>query len=33
MATPFALRGTVEKPDSSDFWKNLTLNTGAGFLR
>ena len=33
MATPFALAGTVEKPDSSDFWKNLTLNTAGGFLR
>ena len=33
MATPFALGGTVEKPDSSDFWKNLTLNTAGGFLR
>ena len=33
MATPFALAGTVEKPDSSDFWKNLTLNTASGFLR
>ena len=33
MATPFTLGGTVEKPDSSDFWKNLTINTGAGFLR
>ncbi len=33
MATPFSLAGTVEKPDSSDFWKNLTLNTASGFLR
>jgi hypothetical protein len=33
MATPFALSGTVEKPDSSDFWKNLTVNTAGGFLR
>ena len=33
MATPFALAGTVEKPDPSDFWKNLTLNTAGGFLR
>ncbi|MSU69038.1 MAG: hypothetical protein EXS40_10785 [Opitutaceae bacterium] len=33
MATPFALASTVEKPDSSDFWKNLTLNTASGFLR
>ncbi len=33
MATPFTLAGTVEKPDSSDFWKNLTLNTASGFLR
>ena len=33
MATPFTLAGTVEKPDSSDFWKNLTLNTAGGFLR
>ncbi|MCX6953825.1 MAG: hypothetical protein NTV51_16880 [Verrucomicrobia bacterium] len=33
MATPFTLGGTVSKPDSSSFWKNLTLNTGAGFLR
>ena len=33
MATPFVLGGTVEKPDSSDFWKNLTLNTASGFLR
>jgi hypothetical protein len=33
MATPFTLAGTVGKPDSSDFWKNLTLNTAAGALR
>ncbi|MBI5766259.1 MAG: hypothetical protein HZA93_00570 [Verrucomicrobia bacterium] len=33
MATPFTLGGTVSKPDSSEFWKNLTLNTGANFLR
>ena len=33
MATPFTLSGTVGKPDSSDFWKNLTLNTAGGFLR
>jgi putative heme-binding domain-containing protein len=33
MATPFTLGGTVGKPDSSDFWKNLTLNTAGGFLR
>ena len=32
MATPFTLAGTVEKPDSSDFWKNLTLNTAGSFL-
>lgn len=33
MATPFKMGGTVSAPDSSAFWKNLTLNTGAGFLR
>jgi len=33
MATPFTMRRTLSKPDSSAFWKNLTLNTGAGFLR
>jgi hypothetical protein len=33
MATPFTLGGTLSKPDSSAFWKHLTLNTGAGFLR
>lgn len=33
MATPFTLRGTLSKTDSSDFWRNLTLNTGASFLR
>jgi hypothetical protein len=33
MATPFTLGGTVSKPDSSEFWRNLTLNTGANFLR
>ncbi len=33
MATPFTLAGTVGKPDSSDFWKNLTLNTAVGALR
>ncbi len=33
MATPFTMGGTLSKPDSSAFWKNLTLNTGAGFLR
>lgn len=33
MATPFTMRGTVSEPDSSAFWKNLTFNTGAGFLR
>jgi hypothetical protein len=27
------LGGTVGKPDSSDFWKNLTLNTAVGALR
>jgi len=32
MATPFTLGGTVSQPDSSAFWKNLTLNTGASFL-
>jgi hypothetical protein len=33
MATPFTMGGTVDKPDSSEFWKNLTVNTGASFLR
>lgn len=33
MATPFTVSGTVGKPDSSDFWKNLTLNTAGSFLR
>ena len=33
MATPFTMGGTVSEPDSSAFWRNLTLNTGAGFLR
>jgi len=32
MTTPFTMGGTVSKPDSSAFWRNLTLNTGAGFL-
>ncbi len=33
MHTPFTLSGTVEKPDSSEFWKSITLNTASTFLR
>jgi hypothetical protein len=33
MQTPFSLSGTVEKPDSSEFWKSITLNTASSFLR
>ncbi len=33
MATPFTMGGTVGKPDASEFWKALTLNTAGGFLR
>jgi hypothetical protein len=33
MHTPFTLGGTVEKPDSTEFWKNITVNTAAAFMR
>ena len=33
MHTPFSLGGTVEKPDSSEFWKSITMNTASTFLR
>lgn len=33
MTTPFTLSGTVSKPDSTEFWAKLLVNTGAGFLR
>lgn len=33
MHTPFSLGGTVEKPDSTEFWKSITLNTASTFLR
>jgi hypothetical protein len=33
MHTPFTLGGIVEKPDSTEFWKSITVNTAPQFLR